>query len=477
MLLTIQYPFADCRPILGLSTDSIGLSSWPLPQADIDFIRGFGTVRKRPRGGLVGWVGENLMCDASRALRTPGLPRRLPRQKNEAAPSFSIESSFRRFFSDGFALAKYEAGLSMELRSHTSQEGSIDQAFQDLLDIKATVYVGSSERQECRLGSAGKPLARNFLLSTTASQNPTALEKSDWRVQAGVPLLFLEREHTEYFDVPYKITTIQIERKLGLKLSFCRIPWKTGQRQLPFWIIDSMGRPQARTARALRMCLLRLHAECESLRLVLRNLAAAHLKPAPKTSDSDLLQKYLRNATRRITGLGKQADQITDTEFASLARQSRNLVDPGEQDALLAAINNLDFRKNIFRKVKEYITNNTYNMGDQINITGGAQTSVGRNATFSNNSISQWAQSQNTQSLEILGEELSRLRAEMKRVSTEPEHDTAIGLVAQAETAAKSGDGNKVLDLLRQAGAWTLSLAEKIAVPVAVEALKRSAGL
>jgi hypothetical protein len=74
-----------------------------------------------------------------------------------------------------------------------------------------------------------------------------------------------------------------------------------------------------------------------------------------------------------------------------------------------------------------------------------------------------------------LAEELGRLRAAMKGAPTDtPEHDEAIGAVAGAEKAAAKGDGSAALQYLKSAGEWTLGIAEKIGVDLAVEALKRA---
>ncbi|MFL5285451.1 MAG: pentapeptide repeat-containing protein [Rhodopila sp.] len=74
-----------------------------------------------------------------------------------------------------------------------------------------------------------------------------------------------------------------------------------------------------------------------------------------------------------------------------------------------------------------------------------------------------------------LADELGRLRGAMKSEATGTrEQDKAIGAVADAEEAAAKGDGQAVLQYLKSAGKWTLGIAEKIGVPVVIEALKRA---
>jgi hypothetical protein len=54
------------------------------------------------------------------------------------------------------------------------------------------------------------------------------------------------------------------------------------------------------------------------------------------------------------------------------------------------------------------------------------------------------------------------------------EQDKAIVAVADAEEAAVRGNGPAALRYLKSAGEWTLGIAEKIGVAVAIEALKRA---
>jgi hypothetical protein len=74
-----------------------------------------------------------------------------------------------------------------------------------------------------------------------------------------------------------------------------------------------------------------------------------------------------------------------------------------------------------------------------------------------------------------LAEELARLRTAMKQeAGGADEHDEAIGAVAAAGKAAGQGDGPAALRHLKTASKWTLGVAEKIGVAVAVEAIKKA---
>ena len=102
---------------------------------------------------------------------------------------------------------------------------------------------------------------------------------------------------------------------------------------------------------------------------------------------------------------------------------------------------------------------------------------VGPNAHAHDITFNQiWNKAEGTIDLPRLSEELAVLRQEMKKAATEPEHDIAIGTIAAAEQAAKTGNGPKTLELLASAGKWALSVAEKIGIGVAIAAIKNSLG-
>lgn len=82
--------------------------------------------------------------------------------------------------------------------------------------------------------------------------------------------------------------------------------------------------------------------------------------------------------------------------------------------------------------------------------------------------------------LPILAHELGKLLEVLRQEARTPEHFNALSNLATAEEAAKAGHESKAcqaLSGLKAAGGWVLGTAEKIAVPVAVAAIKNLAGL
>lgn len=116
-------------------------------------------------------------------------------------------------------------------------------------------------------------------------------------------------------------------------------------------------------------------------------------------------------------------------------------------------------------------------MGDQYNISGQAG-AVGPNAHAHDMVFAQtWNQLESKVDLAKLADELSRLREAMERDAVAPAEKLATGAVAAAEQSAREKDGPKAIEYLKTAGKWALSVAEKIGVDLAKEALKSTLGL
>lgn len=77
-----------------------------------------------------------------------------------------------------------------------------------------------------------------------------------------------------------------------------------------------------------------------------------------------------------------------------------------------------------------------------------------------------------------LTNDLVNLRKDLlKDAADDPEKSVAVGEVAAAEIALKSGKGDEVLDHLKRAGKWAFDVLTKIGVSVASETVKKSFGL
>lgn len=491
MLLSIQFSFSDSRAFLEGEDTVLARPTWPSASPDTDFVRSFGSIRKRRLGGLLGWVGESAICEADRALRFPAVPT----FRDYDGLRIPLHVAFRRFFFDGLAVGKFEIGLASETLSTyvtRKQTAALINHFLRLpivipaLSPKAVSGELDLAPTSSELGQAARALARFYAASTIP--HPPPIELQEWWLRCGAPLLFLVHEAAEEIQLPFRGRVVP-HRKEDLptfELFHLEIPH--AGRSLQMWVLKLGAYTRYREARALKICLMRLHAEHESLRIVLQNIALKRINPTRRAEASMALQHYLNEATRKILGLEAEANHLTKTtDFAELARASQAFINPGDRDSLLETLKNLDMRLNIFHKVRDYVDTtiqiNELNIqevkmdSDQYNISGGQNVGFGRDARVYDGVFNQWQGSSASANLDDLAKELALLRAELKKQATTPEHDAAIGAVADAETAAKKGEGATVFQYLSKAGKWALDIARTIAVPVATEALKKAVGL
>ena len=115
-------------------------------------------------------------------------------------------------------------------------------------------------------------------------------------------------------------------------------------------------------------------------------------------------------------------------------------------------------------------------MRDQYNV--GQAGAVGPGSQAENVHFNQiWAQMDSGVDLAELADQLGQLRKAMWDKATGPEQDVAVGEIAQAEEAARQGNGPNVLKHLKAAGKWALDMATEVGTNLASETLKNAMGM
>lgn len=339
MLLSIQFPIADARRFLNQAA-RLGSPGWPSPSPDYEFVRFFGAIRNRPRGGLAGWIGEDPICSANRALLLSKNPSVFEGYK----PTYVV---FRRFYFDGWAVGKYEIGFHKRLRASPAQFKDLENQFLRL-PVRIRNRTGTPINSE--LAQAGKHLARLYLMASTPTKRAVP-EKDEWQVRSGTPLLYMELQDPEDITIPKEAKSIELPNwPSGLKLFHYGIPYRGGK--IYMWILKhGTSVKQENMARALRLYLLRLHAEHECLRLILQSIANKDIQITRGTASSSDLQLYLNKAIKRVTDYEVKTGNVNQ-EIAEMARQSINIIRPGQLDVLLENVN--DYREYLRQIIEDY---------------------------------------------------------------------------------------------------------------------------
>jgi hypothetical protein len=123
----------------------------------------------------------------------------------------------------------------------------------------------------------------------------------------------------------------------------------------------------------------------------------------------------------------------------------------------------------------QYIEGGYHVSSDQFNISN-VSGQIGAIGTNNNASGTSFSQSLTEAAAQIdavqLAAELALLKAELKKLATDVEHEFSVANVAAAEIAAKKGDAEGSIKYLKAAGKWALDTATKIGTQVAVKAIE-----
>lgn len=347
MFIVAQFPIADMRSFIPEETHRVPAPDWFAPQIGKDFVRHCGQMSPRARGGLSEWVGEELFCDASKAVLFK------PSLRSQSIGPFSgkrnLVCAFRRLFSDGGAVTRLEIGFhpTRELTQPLDLAEWVD-TLRGLLSLKVCM---SGKPSDFEFRSTGSHFAAHYLDATTRRDNGTVFQPPKWWVQSGMAVLLIESLDSE-------LPRLQLGSKCLLRRSVYgnsfEVWWgwlKWAGDLLPIWNIR-IPKPydyDVHEVRRVRLYILRLHAERECLKQLLRLLARNEVHVIRGSLQSERLQTYLRRSSQvlnraKIFGLKR-------AELLGKIQDLEDMVSEGSRDRLIQNLSAL--RLNIFRSVKK----------------------------------------------------------------------------------------------------------------------------
>ncbi|MEW2586139.1 hypothetical protein [Streptomyces virginiae] len=273
MFLATQFPIADLRPLLARETRRLDVPCWPLAQSG-EFVRSTGPVRTRRMGGLVPWIGEGVYCDAASVFRFPASFSNVALLPGDERTS-GFACAYRRLITDGFVGTRFELAVA---GGRSGRRGRARLACEDFvallinwLDFPVTItsHGAGDRRSSCHLGQSGTPLTAHILRATTRFPASTPAADRSW-LQPGRPLLLADYTSKEA-EWPPETKVVDLRQDIGVRLAHCRVSFRG--TLVGVWLLERTGpRTDKDAVRRLRVHLLRLHAEYECVRLVLRFL-------------------------------------------------------------------------------------------------------------------------------------------------------------------------------------------------------------
>jgi hypothetical protein len=487
VLLSIQFPLTDIRRFLHVNTGYISQPDWPAPlisphrPGNAPFVRGFGQVEVRKLGGLAFW-GEELVCDAPNFVGWRGPDAYSFHQNRVRLP---IELAFRRLFFDGAAVGKFELGIATGRRSSFRLNSAEFRLFlRWFLDHPVTVpAISKGARKDGRSKSTiiqiGRYLEHAYLRATTRSVwSARNKPGKDW-VCGGTPVVFMHLQSPSESAALASLgmRSVNLEQwgvQISCGLVESRVP------NIPIWVIRARSEYNKTVARQLRLGILRLHAEHESLRWVLHNLHNSRIKIAKKSPATERLEAYLNESTRRLLRTSSTLEKLgralivednePDPDQDDVTEMARSVLDrlwPGQAASLESKLKQLAVRRNIARKVQDYVEINLakYDIHDNPQVTIIDMLNLVNPQDNSHEQVTQ------------LLDKLTALEDEAAKRAQTPEQHEAVQKVREAKEDAKKGDRSGVVSKLRAAGEWIGQIAKELGASVIAKVIEGQLGL
>jgi len=328
MLFATQFPLADLRPFLRAETRRLR-DPWT-------FVRHVGVPDVRTNRGADSWPWEEPFWTSKRAILYPD---RLDQASFGPWRPAGFRGAFRRLFWNESQLprARLELGISNvgfrreeyygAARGPDFEGGDLQRILSDLLQLPVNI-ASRGELKSQPLANAARPLARLLVDSTTRWRDaPADFSVEPWWVRAGRPLALVEYGFREHGGVPKGALQVD-DARTGFTLHLHRL--RVGRSIWPVWLIGVKAERDPEL-RLMRLHLTRLHAEVQTLRLVLEALGdeaqQSHFGSAGPLRT--LLERYLDKAFGNID----KADWYGGSSAAlfAAAREYLDVADPNSE--------------------------------------------------------------------------------------------------------------------------------------------------
>lgn len=333
MHLVFQFPLIDCRPLLAGYNGKLNNPPWHgLSPNSKAFIRHFGAVQERNAGGSDDWTAEDYFCNTHLSMKYKDLHKQGFAIAEGIVPA--IFNSYRRYFSDGYFLGKIEAGFvdntENKINESTFEEGSI--SLSDILKHYANLTV-TIRLEESKLYKAGPKLAARYLAESTAGKIVT--EERDKLIVAGEIVIMLVYAANAAFKLPvpsFLLNEILLPRHEGsLKLYGYKL--KHEGYTLKVWLIETPANFEAaspaakKVLRNLRINVLRIHLEKETIRILLNNIKNNKISLKENSAEAKLADSYFKKTSQKL--FKKKRFNLSQKQLLDFALHSEDAVAPG----------------------------------------------------------------------------------------------------------------------------------------------------
>ena len=487
MLLFVQFSLTDIRRLAGYADELLTMPTWPIPNPEKDFVRGSGKVVHRRVSTQAFWPGEQYYQTLNNSILLP----RVIRIKLHRSTICLIPVGKHNTIGEGGIVSKYEFAFRLTeidpFRLISFSE--LDHIVKTVLDTEIKVRNMSYGYDTTTFANATKPLTGLHLLSTTSS-NFLPLGQRAKLILPCIPQFYYKITSRDEIDDSIKIRILKSDPFSFRDASIMSNVEKIGACTYRKWFYFFHGNGDSymynsTEARALRINILRLHTEVETIKNILRSIAKKDISPDPYTNESNYLQSYLNSIITYLTK-SRESLELNSIEYSKhvfnrfAPAELLNL--DGKLKNLIDTINGLHLRPQIAEKTIQYIFSQTIEgdnvMGNKVSVTGSAGVVVGGNSNIQNSTISN-NERKLPEAYDYAGlhNELIKLLAELQPQAKTAEEFGELAKVATAAEDAKAKNDSKLFSTLGTVGKWVTDTATKIGVSLVTDFVKHQAGI
>ena len=332
MHIIFEFPIVDCRPLLPDEEGKLINPEWPTPTDSAKpFIRHFGAVKERNAGGSTDWTGEAYFCNTHLALQYDELHKKgFPLSPGQQS---AIYNSYRRFYSDGYFVGKIEAGFvdNIEKKAEAAGLENTKINLSDVLEHYADLPVKVDDK-DFKLYKAGAALTKKYYGASTSKEKSAAPQQQF--VVAGELLIVLVFSANDKFVLPETASLLEQvtlpDNKGSLKLHSYKL--KHEGYSLKVWLIEtpaplsSLSKPDKSILRNLRINLLRIHIEKETLRILLNKIKNKKIQLDNDSKEAQLADSYFKKTAERL--FKKERYSLQQKNILDFALNSENSMSP-----------------------------------------------------------------------------------------------------------------------------------------------------
>lgn len=332
MHVIFHFPVIDLRLLVPDLNGRLEKPQWPYPsESKKPFIRNFGKVKLRKLGGSKNFIGESHFCDLKSIIKLKNLDKKSFSIDSEK--SSAIVNSSRRFFSDGWFTGKIEIGLADNLEKNLSNTGmeksvSISEILNHYSQVKIEI-----NGIDVDLFKAGPKLAKLYQEKSTYSKKIPFIDYD--LVENGEPAIVLTYHDLDSLALP-KYSFLLKKFKLsdetkGLELYGYKL--KLDGYHIKVYIIKSpfdfycQNQETKTIIRNLRINLLGVHGEKETIRILLNALKNKKIDPKENREVVNTINQYFKITGEKL--YRKKRYSLEQEDFIDYALQSEERLSPG----------------------------------------------------------------------------------------------------------------------------------------------------